>query len=181
MGFLADVSGKGISAGMLSAFVKAGWDRSEPSPAKALTALNDKFQELNLDETSYVTAVAVRIDRADREICYSVAGHNAPMLLKSALGIDEIVMNAPPVSNWMPSYRYEDRVIGYGSGDILALVTDGVTECRNGAGELFSVERVEEILQRSENAERFIERLKAALREFTDTFDDDITAIAFDL
>ena len=60
-------------------------------------------------------------------------------------------------------------------------MTDGVTECRNGAGELFSVERVEEILQRSENAERFIERLKAALREFTDTFDDDITAIAFDL
>lgn len=181
MGFLADVSGKGISAGMLSAFVKAGWDRSEPSPAKALTALNAKFQELNLDETSYVTAIAVRIDRANREINYSAAGHNAPMLLKSALGIDEIVMNAPPVSNWIPSYRYEDRVIGYCAGDILALVTDGVTECRNAAGEMFSVERVEEVLQKSENAERFIERLKAALRGFCDTFDDDITAIAFDL
>lgn len=181
MGFLADVSGKGISAGMLSAFVKAGWDRSEPSPAKALTALNAKFQELNLDETSYVTAIAVRIDRRRSEIRYSVAGHNAPMLLKSALGIDEIEMNAPPVSNWMPDYRYEDRVIGYRGGDILALVTDGVTESRNEAGELFSVERVEEILRRSENAERFIERLKAALKEFCSVFDDDLTAIAFDL
>ena len=181
MGFLADVSGKGISAGMLSAFVKAGWDRSEVSPAKALTGLNAKFQELNLDETAYVTAVAVRIDRKSGEIKYSVAGHNAPMLLKSALGIDEIEMNAPPVSNWMPGYRYEDRAIGYRAGDILALVTDGVTECRNAAGELFSVERVEEALQRSENAERFIERLKASLKDFCDTFDDDLTAIAFDL
>lgn len=181
MGFLADVSGKGISAGMLSAFVKAGWDRGEPSPAKALTALNAKFQELNLDETSYVTAIAVRIDRKNREVNYSVAGHNAPMLLKSALGIDEIVMNAPPVSNWIPSYTYEDRIIGYSTGDILALVTDGVTECRNAAGEMFSIERVEEVLEKSENAERFIERLKAALREFCDNFDDDITAVAFDL
>ena len=60
-------------------------------------------------------------------------------------------------------------------------MTDGVTECRNAAGELFSIERVEDVLQKSENAERFIERLKAALREFCETFEDDITAIAFDL
>ena len=70
MGFLADVSGKGISAGMLSAFVKAGWDRSEVSPAKALRGLNAKFQELNLDERSYVTAMAVRIERLQQEYDY---------------------------------------------------------------------------------------------------------------
>lgn len=181
MGFLADVSGKGISAGMLSAFVKAGWDRSEPSPARALRGLNAKFQELNLDERSYVTAAAVRIDRKRGEIRYSVAGHNAPILLKSSLGIDEIVMNSPPVSNWIPDYGYEDRYIGYRKGDILVMLTDGVTESRNGKGEMFSLERVENVLQKAENAERFIERLKAALTEFCGTFSDDLTAIAFDL
>ena len=181
MGFLADVSGKGISAGMLSAFVKAGWDRSELSPAKALRGLNAKFQELNLDERSYVTAAAVRIERPRQEIVYSVAGHNAPMLLKSALGIDEIVVNSPPISNWIPDFSYTDRAIGYSKGDILVLLTDGVTESRNAAGEQFGIERVEEVLRRSENAERFIERLKAVLKEFCGTFDDDLTAIAFDL
>ena len=181
MGLLADVSGKGISAGMLSAFVKAGWDRGEPSPAAALRGLNAKFQELNLDERSYVTAAAVRIDRANGEIVYSAAGHNAPMLLKSALGIDEIVMNSPPISNWIPEFGYSDRAIGYKKGDILVLLTDGVTESRSPAGEQFGIERVEEVLRRSENAERFIERLKAALREFCGTFDDDLTAVAFDL
>ena len=181
MGVLADVSGKGISAGMLSAFVKAGWDRSEPSPAKALAGLSAKFQELNPDERSYVTMTAVRIDRKRREVVYSVAGHNAPMLLKSTLGIDEIVMNSPPISNWMPDFVYSDRAIGYAEGDILVLLTDGVTESRNAAGEQFGIERVEEVLRRSENAERFIERLKAALKEFCGTFDDDLTAIAFDL
>ncbi len=181
MGLIADVSGKGISAGMLSAFVKAGWDRSEPSPARALRTLNSKFQELNLDERSYVTAAAARIDKARREICYSVAGHNAPVLLKSALGIDEIVMNSPPISNWMPDYFYEDRVIGYVPGNILVLLTDGVLESRNGAGEQYGLERVEAILEKSDTAESFIERLKASLKEFCGTFADDLTAVAFDL
>ena len=63
----------------------------------------------------------------------------------------------------------------------IVFLTDGVTESRNEAGEQFSVERVEAILQRSENAERFIERLKAALKEFCSAFDDDLTAVAFDL
>ncbi len=181
MGLIADVSGKGISAGMLSAFVKAGWDRSEPSPARAVIGLNSKFQELNLDERSYVTAAAVRIDKSRREICYSVAGHNAPLLLKGEEGIDEIVMNSPPVSTWIPDFRYEDRVIPYGKGNILVMLTDGVTESKNAKGEQFSLERVEGILEKSDNAEHFIERLKAVLKEFCGTFTDDITAVAFDL
>ena len=180
-GVLADVSGKGISAGMLSAFVRAGWDRTDPSPASALRKLSAKFQELNPDETSYITAVAVRVDRGRGEIHYSIAGHNAPILLKSGLGIDEITMNSPPISNWMPEFAYQDRLIGYRPHDILVLLTDGVIESRNEAGEQFSLERVEGILQRSLSAEHFIERLKAALTEFCGAFDDDLTAVAFDL
>ena len=181
VGFLSDVSGKGISAGMLSAFVKAGWDREEPSPAHALQRLNAKFQELNLDERSYVTAAVVRINKERRELIYSVAGHNAPILLKSRMGIDEIVMNSPPISTWIPEFKYADRAIGYREGDILVLLTDGVTESKNEKGEQFTLERVEGVLQHSENAEHFIERLKAALTAFCGTFNDDITAMAFDL
>ena len=39
-GVLADVSGKGISAGMLSAFVKAAFDRKQPNLAVALSQLS---------------------------------------------------------------------------------------------------------------------------------------------
>ncbi len=181
MALLADVSGKGISAGMLSAFVKAGWDKAERSPARALSGLNAKFQELNLDERSYVTAAAIRIEPEAQRIRYCVAGHNAPILLKGERGIDEIVMSAPPVSNWMPDFGYEDRFMEYRRGNILVMLTDGVIESRNDAGEQFGLERVEAILQRSSSAERFIGKLKAALTEYCGAFDDDITAIAFDL
>lgn len=181
-GVLADVSGKGISAGMLSAFVKAGFDRKQPDLAKALSTLNVKFNELDQDERSYITVAAVRIDKKSGNIAYAVAGHNAPILLKNSLGINEIESPAPPISNWMPDFVYRENQLPFEHGDILALVTDGVTECVNAKGELFGIERAESVLMQSCSAEDFIGKLKAALNVFCGgKFSDDITAIAFDL
>lgn len=181
-GVLSDVSGKGISAGMLSAFVKAGFDRSQKSLGRALSALGVKFRELNQDERSYITVAAVRIDKREKKIRYSIAGHNAPILLRSGTGINEIELPAPPVSNWFPDFVYEEREIPFGVGDILVLLTDGVTECTNSAGELFGIERAESVLLQSGDAEDFIGKLKNALTVFSGgVFSDDITAIAFDL
>lgn len=181
-GVLSDVSGKGVSAGMLSAFVKAGFDRKEPDLAKALSALNVKFNELNQDERSYITVAAVRIDKSAKTLRYVSAGHNAPILLKTADGINEIESPAPPVSNWVPDHVYRENALPYENGDILALVTDGVTECTNAKGEQFGIERAESVLMQSRSAEDFIGKLKNALNVFGGgKFSDDVTAIAFDL
>ena len=181
-GVLADVSGKGVSAGMLSTFVKAGFDRKQPDLAKALATLNAKFNELAQDERSYITVAAVGIDRAEKRLRYAVAGHNAPILLKNQLGINEIEAPAPPISNWMPDFVYRQNELPFERGDILVLLTDGVTECMNAKGELFGIERAESVLLQSRSAEDFIGKLKAALQVFSGgKFTDDVTAIAFDL
>ena len=181
-GVLADVSGKGISAGMLSAFAKAAFDRKQPDLAVALQTLNAKFNELNQDERSYITVAAVRIDEAKGKLHYAMAGHNAPILLKTENGIHEIEAPAPPISNWMPDFAYQEREIPFEKGNLLALLTDGVTECANSAGELFGIERAESVLHQSKNAEDFIGKLRSALSVFCGgKFSDDITAIAFDL
>ncbi|MBE7084598.1 MAG: serine/threonine-protein phosphatase [Clostridiales bacterium] len=181
-GVLADVSGKGISAGMLSAFVKAGFDRKEKDLAKALSSLNVKFNELNQDERSYITVVAVRINKEEKKLRYAIAGHNAPILLRNSLGINEIESPAPPISTWMPDFCYRENELPFEHGDILALVTDGVTECTNDKGEQFGIERTESVLMQSLSAEDFIGKLRVALNVFSGgTFSDDITAIAFDL
>ena len=181
-GVLADVSGKGLSAGMLSAFVKAGLDRKEPDLAKALSRLNVKFNELHQDERSYITVAAVGIDKKQKTIRYVSAGHNAPILLKNADGINEIEFPAPPISNWMPDYAYAERSLPFETGDLLVLITDGVTECTNAKGEQFGIMRTESILHQSRSAEDFIGKLKTALSVFCGgKFSDDVTAIAFDL
>lgn len=181
-GVVFDVSGKGVSAGMLSAFAKAGYDRTEKSLAAAIAALREKFLALDLDESLYITAAAVRIDPLRKKIRYLSAGHNAPILLKSAEGINEIEMPAPPVSRWIAEFVYEEREIEYEHGDILVLLTDGVTECANSAGERFGIERAESVLHQSKNAEDFIGKLKTALSVYSGgKFSDDVTAVAFDV
>lgn len=178
-GVIADVSGKGISAGMLSAFVKAAYDKSEFSPAKAIENLNNKFASLNLDERNYVTVAVVRID--GDSITYSMAGHNVPILLKTGTGITRIMLNSPPVSNWFENPSYYEDIIPYKKGDILVLLTDGVTECKNARGEMFGADGAIKTLSVSRTAEEFIKNLESKLRNFKSSFDDDITAIAFDL
>ncbi len=181
-GVLSDVSGHGISAGMLSTFVKAGLDKKEPDLGLALEKLSAKFNELNADERSYVTVAAARIDRERGVLRYAVAGHNAPILLKNEYGINEIESPAPPISNWLQGYRYSEKEMPFARGDILVMLTDGVTECLNSAREQFGIERVESVLLQSHSAEDFIGKLKSALTVFCGgKFTDDITAVAFDL
>ena len=181
-GVLADVSGKGISAGMLSAFVKTAFDKKQPNLAKALCTLNAKFNELNQDERSYITVAAVRIDKEEKKLHYAVAGHNAPILLRNSYGINEIEAPAPPVSSWMPDFEYRENELPYEKGDLLVLLTDGVTECVNAKGEQFGIERAESVLMQSVSAEDFIGKIRQALNVFCGgKYTDDVTAIAFDL
>ena len=181
-GVLSDVSGKGISAGMLSAFIKAAFDRKQPDLAVALSQLNTKFNELNQDERSYITVSAVRMDKRTGLLRYAVAGHNVPILLKNQYGIHEIESPAPPISNWMPDFTYQENELPFERGDILVMLTDGVTECTNSAGEQFGIERVESVLLQSHGAEDFIAKIKSALGVFCGgDYSDDVTAVAFDL
>ncbi len=179
-GMIADVSGKGVAAGMLSAFVKAAYDKSAFSPAQAITNLSEKFRELNLDERNYVTVAAVRID--EDSVTYSMAGHNVPILLKTEGGVTRIMLNSPPVSNWFERTSYFDDAIPYKKGDILVLLTDGVTERRGSNGEMFGVDGAIKTLSYSKTADDFIKNLEANLRNFSPTpLNDDVTAVAFDL
>lgn len=181
-GVLSDVSGKGISAGMLATFLKVAFDKTEPDLGVALSKLNGKFNELNQDECSYITVSAVRMDKRSGVLRYAVAGHNAPILLKNEYGINEIESPAPPISNWMPDYAYEEREMPFARGDILVMLTDGVTECLNSAGEQFGIERVESVLMQSASAEDFIAKIKSALHVYCGgEYTDDVTAVAFDL
>ena len=178
-GMIADVSGKGISAGMLTAFVKAGYDKDIYSPAEAISRLAAKFKALNLDERQYITVASARIDKDS--ITYSMAGHNVPILLKSGGGITRIDLKCPPVSNWFDNPAYFEDSIPYSRGDILVLLTDGVTESRNKFGEMFGVDGAMKTLSTSRTGEEFIKNLESNLRTFCGELHDDVTAIAFDL
>ena len=73
--------------------------------------------------------------------------------------------------------RYESRTDAFDAGDLLMLCSDGVIEQRNRAGEEFTAERLEELLQR-EGGSLTTGALLEAVRTFADreALDDDFTA-----
>jgi serine phosphatase RsbU (regulator of sigma subunit) len=91
------------------------------------------------------------------------------------------MLNSPPVSNWFDNPAYFEDTIPYKQGDILVLLTDGVTESKNGRGEMFGVDGAIKTLSYSKSSEDFIKNLEENLKSFCGNLNDDITAIAFDL
>ena len=64
-------------------------------------------------------------------------------------------------------------------GDVLLLYTDGVTEAKSAAGELFGSERLSEVVRRCGDltAPEIKEKVLAEVLAFTSVQDDDITLL----
>jgi len=180
-GYVADVSGKGIAAAMLASFLKAAFDKKATSLSKALNKINNKYKDLKTDEQEYITVLAVSIDEENKKVVYSVAGHNVPLLIKKGDSIKELNTNSPPISNWFDYFSYIDLKESYSEGDILVLLTDGITEAKNEKGERFGLKRVKNILHNSKNSKDFTIKIQEAIKLFIKEYDDDMTALAFDL
>jgi Stage II sporulation protein E (SpoIIE) len=130
---IGDVAGKGIEAGMLATLIvgavrtAAGFTSD---PARILALLNDRLQGRGL-----VTCLALRIEQ-DGSATLVNAGHLPPYLNGKELPIE----GALPLGA-VPGMQFPASHFSLNAGDTLLLLTDGLVEARNAAGELFGFER----------------------------------------
>jgi sigma-B regulation protein RsbU (phosphoserine phosphatase) len=125
---LADVSGKGIPAAVFLSNVRAVLHavvHETSEPASILQRLSDT---LIADASSglYVTCLVLVVDPAGRRMKYSNAGH-PPGLAWSRGGAVELVAGGPP-AGLLPGVDYAQETVTLNSGDLVVLVSDGVTE-----------------------------------------------------
>jgi sigma-B regulation protein RsbU (phosphoserine phosphatase) len=73
-------------------------------------------------------------------LCYELAGHNPPTLLRGERAI--ALEGTGPVLGLLPGAQYDDHVLTLEQGDRLLLTTDGVTEAFSPEGEEFGEERL---------------------------------------
>ena len=140
--FLADVSGKGVSAALLASTLQ-GMIYSHLSAGMPLlevvSAVNRFFTEKLVGE-KYATVLLVRL-RRDGELEYVNCGHVPPLLVCGG----EVMR--PPHGNvpvgLLADATYESARCQLNSGDRFILVTDGVTEAENAMGEFFEDSRLE--------------------------------------
>ncbi|NLI79184.1 MAG: serine/threonine-protein phosphatase [Candidatus Riflebacteria bacterium] len=159
---IADVSGKNVSAALLTMVLRATL-HSLPvrsfSPKALVSRLSRVLREL-LPPSHFITLVFAIVDPARAQVTLCSAGHT-PALLVSGTGASSDPRSAtastPPATVQVLSYpalplglsedhHYEEQVVPFRRGDRLVLFTDGVTDARNPRGESFGQDRLEALL-----------------------------------
>jgi hypothetical protein len=161
---IGDVSGKGIPAAMTVSLL-VGTVRTlahyTQSPGEVLAAMNQRM--LGRSGNGFTTCLVLRVDCAG-SLKIANAGHLAPYRNGNELKLE----SGLPLG-LAGEATYNESTFSLDLEQQLTLVTDGVVEARNLAGELFGFERTGEIA--GESAEAIAQHAK----EFGQT--DDITVI----
>jgi serine phosphatase RsbU (regulator of sigma subunit) len=146
---IADVSGKGVPAALLMAFLRASL-RAATHIGYAVHISMAKVNYLlweSIKSNQFVTAFYGLLDATNRTLAYANAGHNPPLLIDADGKSRFEERGGVPLGMFRDSRYYEHHLM-LAPGQMLVLYTDGVTEAVNAAGEEYGTERlVETVLQ----------------------------------
>ncbi len=179
---IADVSGKGVSASLLMASLRASL-HAEVGSGRRLEDLARKLNDFvcrSSGSSSFITFFYAELEPESGELHYLNAGHNPPLIL-NASGRLERLDACGLCLGMFPGSTYDCRSVRLGPGDLLLLYTDGVTESRNAAKEEFGEERLIDFVRRrlDKPSAEIIRDLKPELASFTHSreLDDDMTIV----
>ncbi len=182
VGILADVSGKGIVAALLSSMVLGAltmeFRASTPSP-EILNRVNQLLCEKSLP-SQFVT-LFLFVLRPDGTGHFISAGHNTAYLFRFATGAIEKLVSDAFFLGMFESASYPARPFQLGPGDLLVVYSDGLTDAHNQREEMFGEERLLKIIQQEAPAGSCMleKKLLEGIEEFTEGMPqtDDITFV----
>src|SRR5215208_981772 len=181
---IADVSGHGVSAGILMSSLQTALRTMAPdtdSPAEILERIN-RFYIHNIHFTTFVTVFLARFDPTTLSLTYVNAGHNPPAVRRRSNASITWLRPTAPAIGLAEEFHARMESIGFSEGDSLLLYTDGVTEVLNISNEQFGQERLAELVH--QHADRPAPDLLQAVRQAVSAFGgnrplvDDVTMVA---
>ncbi len=147
--YIADVSGHGVAASMLTMFLRAALDKTQLSPAKVLKQLYSYFNENGFADELYIAIFYGIIDTSNLTFTYSNAGLNVCPLIMSKGDIQLLRTPGIPISNWVLDPQYNELTVNLNTGDRMFFYTDGIIEIRNSEKAQFGEDRIIQHLMES--------------------------------
>jgi len=145
---LADVSGKGISASLLSSMLLGCLQmnlRANVPVHESLNRLN-RFLCEKSSSSRFVTMFLFTLD-SEGSGQYINAGHNPAYVFRAATGeIEEIVSNNMIIGAFTWAH-YDAASLKLNKGDVLVAYSDGLTEAENPQAEMLGEERVKTVIR----------------------------------
>jgi phosphoserine phosphatase RsbU/P len=155
IGFLiADVSGHGVPAALITMMIKEVFATRAPSYPKP----SDLLQKVNVEVSDmlagyetlsclFFSTLYIIVDDNGR-LSFTNAGHLDGMVVRREDGsISHLKSNGFPIGLMkIIDSTYETEYDEVRSGDKIVLMTDGIVEARNSAGEDFGVKRIKDLI-----------------------------------
>jgi len=179
---IGDVAGKGLPAALLMSNLQAAF-RGFASPAVSPEALCDKLNSLicrNIASDRFITFFYAQLDGVARQLRYTNAGHNAPIVAHKD-GSHDRLREGGGILGVFPVQAFDMGVYDLAAGDRVLLFTDGVTEACNPEGEEFGDARLLQLLEenRELSAQDLQRKILSVVAEFCrGHWHDDATLIA---
>jgi sigma-B regulation protein RsbU (phosphoserine phosphatase) len=143
---MADVSGKGMAASLLTASLEAlaAGPIEVGLPPDGICSRLSRRLFARTSAERYATGILAVLHTDTGRFCYTNAGHNPALLLRASGEHEELKATGLPLGLLpMGEYEREERTLG--PGDLVVLYTDGVTEAANPAGEEYGLDRLLEL------------------------------------
>jgi serine phosphatase RsbU (regulator of sigma subunit) len=128
---LGDVMGKGLSAALLMATVRAALAAvgGASSPARALEALAAATVRDLERAGAFVTLFHARADATTRRVAYADAGHGHVFVRRAGGAVEGLPARGLPLGV-LPAQRYPAGALTMAPGDALVVYSDGLLEAR---------------------------------------------------
>lgn len=148
---VADVSGKGIPASILTATLQAAVRSNvdaQTDPGLMMSRLNKMLFE-NTSASEFATLFYGVVDLQNGELRYANAGHDFPMVVNG--GGAEPLCESGIVLGCLEDFAYRVNSCNIPNNGSLVIYTDGVTDSESSTGEYFGTDRLRDVLVRHGN------------------------------
>jgi len=181
---IADVSGKGVPAALLSSMLQASL-RTQAGAVASPAAIMRTMNSLACQRTStgqFATFFLAAIHEPTMTLRYTNGGHNFPLMMR-ADGSRRTLEVGGTVIGMLEEMPFEEEAVQLETGDRLVIYTDGVTEAARADQEMFGEERLIALLDRGPrdaSAAQVVQRVLEGVREFLGDAEpgDDVTVMA---
>jgi sigma-B regulation protein RsbU (phosphoserine phosphatase) len=144
---IADVSGHGAAAAMLTGIVKSAFRSCHAEgfrPEAVVERIAAGIRTFRANR--FVTLICGTVDVKEETLIYVNAGHPSGMVWNGSSEISLLEPTGPIVSPVLDTAVWETGRRAFSAADRILLYTDGIIEAR-GEGEFFGVDRVHEAIE----------------------------------
>lgn len=144
--YVGDVTGHGVAAGLIMTMVSSLiniFSGIYKSPYEIVVNVN-KYIKSQVKKAMFMTMVMLCWDNEKKEMTYVGAGHEHILVYHKDSGVCDAILSGGVALGMVPdnSKLVVEKKIDFSDGDFVVLYSDGITEAKNDAGELYGLDRL---------------------------------------